>query len=125
MFEQASRLKLRFEVKGYGNLAAEDLWDLSEAKLNELHIELAGNVKAADVDSLISPRKRDTVLELRIAIVKAVFTVLRAERLARADEAGKLRKIERLTEILAQKQDDKLADSTEEELQAEIAALKA
>jgi len=125
MFEKASRMRLRFKLTGYGNLSVEDLWALTDTELNDAYMALAAKVKKAEVESLMTDSKRDSVLNLKLAIIHRIFDIKREERLARTDKARTRLKVERITEILAQKQDAALIGKTEEELRAYVEELKA
>jgi len=125
MFEKASRMRLRFKLTGYGNLSVEDLWALADTELNAAYMALASKAKQAEVESLMTDSKHDSVLSLKLAIIRHIFNVKQEERLARLDKARTRLEVERITEILAQKQDEALIGKTEEELKAYVEELKA
>jgi len=124
IFEVASRLKLRFLVTGRGNLAVEDLWDLSEKQLNSIYTELAAESRNSEVESLIEPSVEDKALSLRKDVVRHVFGVKKAERVELAAKAQKRERRARLLEIRARKQDAELEALDLEALDAEIAELE-
>jgi len=124
MFEKASRLKLRFSVPDYGHLSVEDLWDLSQESLNVIYMKLAAQIKQTEVSSLLDRTRPDEELTLRLNLVQHVFNTKEAERLERANKLESRAKIDRLTEILAQKQDQALGAMSEEEIAAAIQELK-
>lgn len=123
MFEKAVRMKLRWQYKGM--LGIEDLWDLSLADLDTIYMGLkAEEADAAGVESLLDMRtEADEVLTLKIAIVKHVFTVKKAEAEAVKNELDRARQKQKLLAILADKQDAELRDKTSDELTAMIEAL--
>ena len=124
IFEVASRLKLRFLVTGRGNLAVEDLWDLSEKQLNSIYTELAAESRNSEVESLIEPSVEDKALSLRKDVVRHVFGVKKAERVELAAKAQKRERRARLLEIRARKQDAELEALDLEALDVEIAELE-
>ena len=123
IFERASRLKLRFSgVRG--NLSAEDLWDLSEKQLNSIYTALAAESRNSEIESLIEPSVEDAALSLRKDIVRHVYGVKKAEREDRVALAQKQKRLERLLEIRARKQDAEMEAIDLEALDAEIAGLR-
>jgi len=124
IFEVASRWKLRFLVTGRGNLAVEDLWDLSEKQLNSIYTELAAESRNSEVESMIEPSVEDKALSLRKDVVRHVFGVKKAERVELAAKAQKRERRARLLEIRARKQDAELEALDLEALDAEIAELE-
>lgn len=130
MFEQASRMKLRFETER-GSLSAEDLWDLpltsSTGRLNldEIALDLHGQLKgAAEVVSFVDEAaKGDPVVQLRFDLVKHIIDVRKkenAEALAAKDRQATK---QRLMAALERKRDNKFETMSEEDLHAELAKL--
>jgi hypothetical protein len=126
MFEQASRMKLRFDSTK-GPLTVEDLWDLnltSNGVLDKIAVGLSRQLKEDPNESFVSEtRKTSDDLQLRFDIVKHIIDVKKAERAAekaKADAAATKRKI---LEIMERKQDQALEGKTLEELQAMVATL--
>lgn len=130
MFEQAARAKLRFDSPR-GMLSVEDLWDLPlrterdnglslDRMAVALHQEIKTTVETSFVDT---PPKPNVELQLKFDIIKHVIDVKKQE-----EDAAKLR-VERaatkarILEILARKQDEKLAQASVEELEAQLASL--
>lgn len=122
MFEQATRMKLRFSYRG--TLTTEDLWDLNRNQLNELYGKLTSQRKSENGDSLITEHtKASDSLDLSIQIVKHIFEIKEAERLARVSEKERAERKEKIMAIIAQKQDTELASKSVEELTALINAM--
>lgn len=128
MFEQAARLKLRFDsVKGL--LTAEDLWDLPltssrGANLNDMAKGLNRELKeTADEDFVNPSEKPNVVLKLKFDIVKHVIDVRLADAAAAKLHAERRDKKDRLLELIARKQDESLAAKSVEELQAMVESL--
>lgn len=115
IFEQATRNKVRFAFKG--NLSVEDLWDLRVEDLDAIYRELNGQLKQANEDSLLAkPTRAAETLALKVEIVKHIVTVKLAEAEEKKTAAQKLAQKRRITEILAEKQDQALSQKTEDEL---------
>jgi len=126
MFEQASRLKLRFDSPR-GALSVEDLWDLplssragNRANLDDIAISLSVLVRdTAEIKSFVTPAATDAgkaELSLKFEIVKYIIGVRIAERDEKAQEVARWEKKQRILELIAQKQDAALGAKTEEEL---------
>lgn len=123
MFEQASRLKLRFNtVKG--NITTEDLWDLPlssarGASLDSLAKALYKQVREGSEVSFVSELGKDkahTLLELKFDIVKHVIDVKLAERRATREAVAKKAQREKIMGIIADKEDTVLSGRSIEEL---------
>lgn len=123
LFEQATRLKLRFESPK-GALTVEDLWDLpltsqtGRANLDSIAIELHRATKdATDVVSFVDaavPANDDA--QLAFAVVKHVIQVRVTERDLAKQAAERKEKKQRLLELIARKQDEELAGKSVDEL---------
>lgn len=128
MFEQAVRLKLRFETLK-GLLTTEDLWDLPltsvrGANLNDIAKALNRELKdAADEDFVNRAVKADAVPKLKFEVVKHIINVRLAENDTARLASERREKKARLLELIAQKQDESLAARSVEELQAMVESL--
>jgi hypothetical protein len=128
MFEQASRLKLRFESQK-GLLALEDLWDLpltsaKGANLNDIAKGLNRELKNSDEEDFVNRAvNTNSVAKLKFEIVKHVIGVRLTENEAAKQAADHREKKQRLLELIAKKQDESLAARSVEELQAMVADL--
>jgi hypothetical protein len=130
IFEQATRMKLRYP-SNRGLITTEDLWELPlNAKngfaLDDVAKAINKELKAAQEESFTNtvPNPARTMLELQLEIVKHVIAVVIAENNARLALAGKKAEKDRLLEILASKQQEKLMGMTEEQIQARIKELE-
>lgn len=121
MFERAARLKLRYETN-VGHLSAEDLWDIKLADLDTLAVSLNNRLKNDNV-SFINAVKPDELIQLRFDIVKHVIEVRLAERDAATEAREKAAKKQKILGIMARRQDEKLEQASEEELQGLLASL--
>lgn len=121
IFEQAARLKLRFDTPK-GCLSVEDVWDLPLRTLDGLAVSLMNRLKNENV-SFISETKPDPEMQLRFDLLKHVIDVRLEEKRAADDARAKAERKQKILGIIAQKQDEALAGSSVEELQALLAAL--
>lgn len=116
IFEEASRLKIRFQHRGI--ISTEDLWDLNLEQLDGLYKVLMKEAKQSDEDGLIAPAKEDRELAIKIELVKHVFAVKKAEAEKRESDALNAAKKQRILEVLAKKREDALQGMSEDELLA-------
>lgn len=128
LFERASRAKLRFDTpRGY--LTVEDLWDLpltarSGVSLDDIAKHLNREVKASAEESfVVKANKTNATLQLCFDAVKHVIEVKLAEAEEARASADKAERKQKLLGLIAQKQDEKLSSSSEEELKEMVAAL--
>jgi hypothetical protein len=129
IFEQASRLKLRFDT-AVGVISVEDLWDLpltsnsGRANLDELAQELSRSVKNQATESFVEkPPKVSSELQLQFDVVKHIIDVKLEEREAKKTLAERKEKKEKILAAIARKQDEKLTSASMEELETELASL--
>ena len=115
IFEYATRNKLRFPYKG--NISVEYLWDLPVAELDTIFKALNAQVKLSQEESLLSKKsKKDEALSVQIDIVKHIVSVKIAEADARRCEAENAAKRQKIMQIIEEKKDEKLQNSSIEEL---------
>jgi hypothetical protein len=129
LFEQASRLKLRFGSP-QGPLTVDDLWDLpltsrtNRANLDDIARFYSRELKEQETESFVTkPARKNKILMLGFEIVKRVIEVRLEENKAIKDKAEKAAKKAKLLELLSKKKDDQLGEMTEEQLLAEIEKL--
>ena len=125
MFEAASRAKLRVPTSA-GMLGVEDLWDLSLPKLNTLAKGLNQRIKALGEEDFLETggSPEDAVLKAQFDIVLHILKTKKAEQEERAMARERAERKQKLLAALESKRENALGSMTEEELQAEIAALK-
>jgi len=124
MFEQAIKMKLRFE-SSKGLLSCEQLWDLpltdNQVSLDSMAIELNKQVK--EKSFVHKKSHKDEVNELRFDIVKFIINA----KLKEIDDNTKAietkAKKEQILGIIADKQEDKLKDKSISKLKAMIDSL--
>ncbi len=127
MFEQATRLKLRFET-AKGALTVEDLWDLpltstSKPNLNDIAKGLSRYLRENEEDFVGTASKADTAAQLKFSIVKHVIAVRLAENEAAHVAASRRETKNRIMTLIAEKQDENLRGKSLEELQAMVSTL--
>lgn len=115
LFEIATRKKFRYPYNGM--ISTEDLWDLPVEKLDTIYKKLTKEKKNDEEDSLLTLKTKNNDLEDCIEIVKSVV----AYKLNAAEEAKKKaearQKNQRIMELIAKKQDEKLESLPIEELE--------
>ena len=122
MFEQASRLKLRFDTS-LGKVTTEDLWDLplssrKGVSLDGIAIALSKKVKEEVETSFVKKRdKANARLELKFNLVKHIIDTRLAE-LDKAEQSAVAKtKRDAIDEILVAKESDALKGMSVEELE--------
>jgi hypothetical protein len=133
MFEQATRLKLRYETP-LGMISVEDLWELpltdrsrtglprAGLSLDSIAMELhRASRDAAEVTSFVDPlveNKTAERLALRFEIVKHIIGVRVQERDELKAAADRREKRQRVLELIARKEEGELGEKSIEELRA-------
>lgn len=131
MFEQASRLQLRFD-SAKGQLTVEDLWrkdipltsTTGKVNLDDIAKGLHRQLKDIDDVSFVTPSARkDKGLQLKFDIVKYIIDVRVAERDAATEAVGRSEKKQQILSIIALKEVDALATTSIEDLRKMAAEL--
>ena len=128
MFEQASRLKLRFATSK-GSVSVEELWDLplqstNKDSLDSIAIDLNSKIKQLGEESFVTEKtKSNTTLTLAFDIVKHVIAVRLKENADKALISANKAKKDKILAIIANKQDSALEEKSVEELLAELSAI--
>ena len=118
IFKEATKTGLRFPTL-QGNLTVEDLWHLGLNQLDELAIDYKKMLEDKNNESFLRQKtKSDDALELRFEITKSVIE----ERLDDAEAIEKKAAIreqnKKIMELIVEKENDELKDSSIEELRA-------
>ena len=122
IFEAATRKKFRFEYKG--SLSVEDLWDLDLRQLDEIYKGLNSQKKQQSEDSLLETKTvEDTVLEMKIDIIKYIVETKQEEKNKLQLAAERKEKKEKIMAIIARKQDSELEEKSIEELHETLNSL--
>ncbi len=116
MFEQATRLKLRFTHKGL--CSVEDLWDLSLSSLDGIFKSLNKQAKTLSEDSLLVVKSSENkILTLKINIIKYIVEVRMKEELDKTSEAKKFEKKQAILGLIKEKQYEGLRNKSIDDLQ--------
>lgn len=130
LFEYATRNKLRFpSIRG--ELSLEQLWDVPLRASDDFNLDrvarTANKVYEETDGSFVTqtPTAAHIRAKMVLEVIKRVIEV-KLDDEAKAEKRSKNKKEkEKLLEILAKKQDGKLDDMSEKDLQKRIAALSA
>jgi len=117
IFEQAAKLKIRFNFRGV--ISIEDLYDLSLEELNILYMQINKKLKEQTDEGLLREARSNKYtesLQLQLDLLKHIFD--EKEAAMQAIKAEKLRKDKkaRIMEIISNKQDQELLNKPTEEL---------
>jgi len=116
MFEQALRLKLRFEYRG--QCTVEDLWDVPVTDLDNLYQQYQEQLDKGK-GSLLKKSvttNANALLELKSNIVKHIVETKLAEAKEKRKAVERSEKKQRVMQIIAEKQDDELKGKSVKEL---------
>lgn len=129
IFEYATRNKLRF-ASVRGELTVEQLWDVPLRSKDDFNLNIVAKAannawKNISEESFVETARtpQHTRLEMALEVVKYVIDAKLAEETAAKKRAENKIEKEKLLAILAEKQDGKLSELSEKELQRRIAAL--
>ena len=129
MFEQAARLKVRFDSPK-GLLSVEELWELpltvrnGGASLDNIAKGLNRQIKETDTESfVVKAPKADAVLKLKFEIVIHIISVRMAEAAVAEAAAEKAKQKDKILAVIARKQDEKLEGASLEDLQKMVSEL--
>lgn len=129
MFEQASRLKLRFPSPK-GALSVEDLWDLpltsttGKANLDDLARELHQTLESKKVGSFVTKASSaDARTQLQFDILLRVIEVRLAEIESAAQREATRAKKQQIMEIISRKETEALSGASLNDLRAMLSSL--
>ncbi len=129
IFEFATRTKLRF-TSIRGELTVEQLWDVPLRSRDDFNLNMIAKatnkaLKEVSEESFVETTKTAAHMryETAMEVVKYIIDVKLAEETSAKNRAEKKQEKEKLLAILAEKQDGKLSELSEKELQKRIAAL--
>ena len=123
IFEQATRLQLRFDSPK-GQLSVEDLWVLSLEKLNDLAKGLKRKLKETEEEDFLKTRSdTDKKVDLSFQVVLYILQTKKAEAEDRARVAENRAMKQKLLEKIEQKKDKAYDDMTVEQLQEQLSKL--
>ena len=120
MYKQASKLGLRIQTNK-GLLAVEQLWQLSQSDLSNA-IKAVKKVLVKNDDNELSFLENTKVVDienqLRFDILKDVYLTKKSEAEAIRNEAETKAHNQKILALIAEKQEGKLRDMSEEELKS-------
>ncbi len=129
-FEFATRNKLRF-ASIRGELSVEQLWDVPLRSGDDFNLNVIAKtankaLKEISEESFVETKKtaKQTRLEMALETIKFVIDTKLEEEKAAETRAKNKQEKEKLLKILAEKQEGKLSELSEKELQKRIAALE-
>jgi hypothetical protein len=116
IFEYAAKKKVRFPYKG--SITTEDLYDLNVTELDKIYKSLKQQEKASQEESLLETKSdADTLLEVKIALIKQVVADKQAAAQAAKLAAETKARNNRIKEIIESKKDAALQNLSVEELE--------
>lgn len=114
MFEQATKLKLRFTTKA-GNITVEDLWDIpllngeDRISLDNIAKALNKQIKEEGEESFVTKKSNaGEILQLKFDIVKHIISKKLAEKEEKEAEMVRKVKRENIANIIAAKENKSL-----------------
>ena len=124
LFLQASKKKLRFTTNK-GQISTEELWDLNLPSLDNIAKDVFSKVQASQVVSFIDEKTTsDKDSELRLEILKFIIAEKKSVAEKAKERARKEADIARITELIAEKNNEALKGKSVEELQKELETLR-
>ncbi len=130
IFENATRQKLRF-ASVRGTLSVEQLWEVPLRSgdgfdLNAIAKTTNKALQEVSEENFVETAKTSvhTRCEIALEVIKHIISTKLLEEEAARNRVAKKQEKEKLLAILAEKQDGKLSELTEKELQKRIAALE-
>ena len=122
LFINATRANYQFPFRGMINVI--DLWDLSLANLDSVFKTLNAEAKKSEEEGLLNTKsKEDEEISNKIEIVKYIVSVKLDEKKKREDAKKNAEMRQRLLEIKAKRQDAKLENMSDEDLDKALAEL--
>lgn len=130
LFEYATRSKLRF-ASIRGELSVEQLWDVPLRSRDDFNLNAIAKVANKSLREISEENFVETsktvehaCREAALETIRYVIDVKLTEETAATARAEKKLEKEKLLKILAEKQDGRLSELSERELQKRIAALE-
>lgn len=123
IFEKATRQKLRFTT-AKGNITTEDLWDLSLQDLDSVARGVNKRVKESQEESFITTQSSgDRKASLALEVLKSIINTKLEDKKRSELKAARKEKESRILSIIAEKQDEALANKSIKALEAELAKI--
>lgn len=125
IFEEASRLKLRFKSDMGTELHPEYLWGMREEDLDAIYRPISIEMSADSHSLLKAATKEQTLNQLRVDIIKHIIAYNRDAAASKAEVAELNRDLRELREISNDKAKQTLLKKPKSSIDAEIAKLEA
>lgn len=126
LFELATRQRLRFDSPR-GKLSVEDLWDLpltGPVSLDAVAKQANREVKASEEESFVTDTSSvNDVATQKLNVVKHIIAVRKNDLALRQAAAEKAERKRKLLDLLAQKDDEKDASLSREDILKELESL--
>src|SRR5258707_1213408 len=106
IFEQASRMKLRYETPK-GPLLVEDLWDYPLRAVDDLAVRLMNELKIDNI-SFINEKKPDVGRQLAFDVIRRVIEVRMEEKKAANEAKIRAEQKQKILGIIARKEEGEL-----------------
>lgn len=124
LIEQSVKNGFRFALPTGGQVSTEDLYSKDLPTLNEIAVAINQRVKAANEESFIATKTKNTeVLELQLEVVKHIINGKIAERDAKLVAKAKRDELEKLDRLIEEKEDLENRETPLAELKAKREAL--
>lgn len=122
MFIKATRNKVRFPYRGL--ISVEDLWDLPPIELDKIYKTLNAKAKQMQEESLLETKSsEEEELTMQIEIVKYIVSVKLEEKKEAENAKVKKEMKQRLLEIKAAREDKRLENLSDADLDKMIEEL--
>ena len=117
-FEQATRTCLRFQTN-LGTLSVEDLWNISLEELDQMAVFYKKELDGVESETFLKKEKvEDESIRLSFEICKHIIETRVEENEVAAKARANKAKNQRIMELIADKENDELKESSIEELRA-------
>ena len=117
-FEQATRTCLRFQTN-LGTLSVEDLWNISLEELDQMAVFYKKELDGVESETFLKKEKvEDESIRLSFEICKHIIETRVEENEVAAQARANKAKNQRIMELIADKENDELKESSIEELRA-------
>ena len=115
IFEQATRMKVRFNHKGICSI--EDLWDMPLSAIDAIFKGLNQEAKAQSEESLLETKTAaNAELDLKLAIVKHIVKTRLEEKAIQEQAKAIANRKNTILSIIAEKQNESLKSMSIDEL---------
>ncbi len=115
IFEQATRMKVRFNHKGV--CSVEDLWDMPLSAIDAIFKGLNQEAKAQNEESLLATKTAaNTELDLKLTIVKHIVKTRLEEKAIQEQIKANADRKTTILGIIAEKQNESLKNMSIDEL---------